>query len=484
MFLIIFSVFAVPYVLKSKSGKIAAVTSRFAIILRKADVKNLGNFLKRLYFGFRNLDSSKLLHAYVLCALLMVSLSFAVGPDPRVKVYVLSSTQGNAAFIADFLNENGAFSITIFDEMSEFELLSDLGVFSAVVVGDFYPPTEGLVKNYIYPAFDVVPQIIVVKDYAFESFVNEVVRRYGEKTVVVNGLADLSRILVTLDKRANPLCLEIPLWVYMGVSGFVGLCSLLIVFLGFTFLASKLLEIGKKPGVGGFAEAIAYAFFLFFFTQMIYIVCSVLLAMPLGLHTSSPKVTAIGFMGFGGGSRPRMFAGLAGVLFGAFASLKEGLKLSREGLAVFVILFLFILIDPLTHGVVFYEFVLLYTAGPMYETAFAAWTSVRTFLSFIGFSFGGLVSPIYGLSTGIILYYAGAIPIVLFSKLEKGTATVFLFICAFWAASGGIRVADMMPWKSVASSIPGIVVGLFFSAIFWLISLAEKLIKAQLGRVY
>jgi len=484
MLLLIFSILAIPFIYKrkfKKIKKISEITNKPPTIIIKSRLETLVNHLKRVDMKFKKLDSSKLLQVYVLCALLMVSLSFSFGPDPRIRLYVLSSTRENAKIVSDFLDGQGAFTLTIFDEMCEFKLLSDMGVFSGVVIGDFYPPSQDFLRRWIYPALDVAPNIIILKNYAYSDFAEEVRRRYGRKTIFVDDLNDLSLTLTKIDRRTNPLGLEIPVEAYLAASAFVGFCSFLIVFFGFAFLASKSLEAGKKPGLSGFPVSIAYAFLFFFFTQTIYMVCSVLLAMPLGLHTSTPKVTAIGFMGFGGGSRPRMLSGILGILFGAYLSSKEGLKLSRDGIVAFLILFFFILIDPLTQGIIFYEFVLLYSVGPAFETAFTTWTYIREFLGTIGLTFGGEVTPVYSISRGIILYYAGVIPLVLLPKLKRATGTVALFICAFWAASGGIRVADMMPWKSVASSIPGVVAGLFFSIILLLVSFGEKVIRAKIG---
>jgi len=206
--------------------------------------------------------------------------------------------------------------------------------------------------------------------------------------------------------------------------------------------------------------------------------------MPLGLHTSrlEAKVTAVSLLGLGGGSRPRMFAGLAGFLFGALISLKEGLKLDKAGLISLLVAGFFIIVDPLTGGIIFHEFILLYTVGPYFETAVATQSYVKTFLAEIGIALGGWASPTYGLSTGTILYCAGTIPVCLFAKLERSTATVLLFSCAFFAASGGVRVADMNPWSAVASLIPGVVAGFIFAGIFSLISLAETVIRTKIGK--
>ncbi|MFX0212372.1 MAG: hypothetical protein ACFFDT_40740, partial [Candidatus Hodarchaeota archaeon] len=354
MLVIIFSVYAVLYVEKWRTifDRASKLMTRLSILV---PVK-LFTIFRTLYNVIIKLDSSRLLTIYILFALLMVSLSFSAGPDPRLKVYVLSSTSENASVISDFVSsEVNGFSITVFDEMSEFELLADLGVFQAVIVGDFFPPTRKVVETYIYPGLDVVPQIVVVEDYAFSEFLSELQARYFKKTIVVNDLVSLRQVLRDIPKRTNALGLQVGSDTYKSVSGLVGFSSLLLPFFGLAFLSCKLIEVGRKPLVSGFVEAIAFSVLVFFFTQAIYIACSVLLAMPLGLHTSSPKVTAIGFMGFGGGTRPRMFAGLAGFLFGALISLKGGVKLDKTGFLSFAMMVFFVIVDPLTSGLIFYE---------------------------------------------------------------------------------------------------------------------------------
>lgn len=443
--------------------------------------------LKWLYRRALKLDSSKLLTAYMLCGILMISTSFVAGPDPRLKVYVFASSQGTADSISNFVHAQGGVTVTTFDELGDLRTMANVGVFSAAIIGDFLPPSESQANLKIYPALDNIPNIIILNVTgwrAYEEFSSEIEKRYADKTTVVNDLTSFGAALRRVERRENALGLDVSPNIYLGVSAFVGLCSFILVFLGLAFVASKLIEIGKKPGVRGFPEAVAYTVLYFAFTQLTYIVCSVLLAMPLGLHTSrlGTKVTAVGLLGFGGGSRPRMFAGLAGFLFGAVISLKQGLKLDKAGFISLLMVGFFVIVDPLTSGVLFHEFILLYTVGPYFETAMATQSYVKTFLAEIGAALGGWVSPTYGLSTGTILYCAGIIPFYLSAKLEKSTATVLLFSCAFFAASGGVRVADMNPWSAVASLIPGIVAGFIFAALFALISLAEKAIRTKIGK--
>jgi len=489
MVVTVFLVFAIPYAL---SSRFSVMLSRFIAALRRLPRSKLNSAFRRLRHEISKLDSKKFLAVYILCALLMTSLSFSAGPDPRLKVYILASTPRTAGIISDFVHATtGAVSVTFFEEMGEFELLTNLGVFSAVIIGDFYylAPTKALVKSYIYPAFDSIPRIILLQGVFFgdtqvsipKDFSTEIESRYLFKTTSVKDLAALVSVLLGLARRTNALGLNVSPYMYLGVAALVGSLSFILVFFSMAFLASRLIETGKKPAIVGFSEAIAYSLAMFFFTQTIYTVCTVLLAMPLGLHTSVPKVTAIGFFGFGGGSRPRMLSGLVGFLFGALVSLKEGVRPDKGGFVIFLVMSFFILIDPWTGGIIFYEFVLLFTVGPGMEYAYTSWSYVRMFLGAISSAFGGWISPVYGISTGVMLYYVGAISFSLYAKVKKSTATVLLLFSAFCISDGGIRVADMNPWRSIASLIPGVIAGFFFVAIFWLLSFAETIIREKFG---
>lgn len=478
IFIIIFSAYAVLYTTKWRI--IFEKTSKLVTRLSAVAPAKISTILSTLYSTIKKIDATKLLTIYMSLALLMISLSFLAGPDPRLKVYVLSSTSANANAISDFVAKQvEGVSITVFDEMSEFDTLSNLGVFEAVVVGDFSPPTRQTVDAYIFPGLDSVNRIIVVKEYAPSGFLSELQTRYVEKTTIVNDLPSLEPALLDVHMRANALGLPVNISLYESVSAFVGLSSLFLVFFGLAFLSAKLIEAGTKPLISGFVEAILFSVFVFFFNETIYIACSVLLAMPVGLHTGSPKVTALGFIGFGGGTQPRLIAGLAGFLFGTLVSLKHGLKLDKIGFMSFLWIVIFVMVDPLTSGIIFYEIVLLLTVGPDFGTASTTLSYVKEFLSSGGLALGGWVSPTYALSTGIILYFAGAIPFCLFPKLRKSTATFLLLLSSFAAADGGVRIANMRPWMTVACILPGIAIGLFFCVLFYAINTLEIGLRAR-----
>ncbi|MEM3602362.1 MAG: hypothetical protein QXN87_06800, partial [Candidatus Bathyarchaeia archaeon] len=85
-------------------------------------------------------------------------------------------------------------------------------------------------------------------------------------------------------------------------------------------------------------------------------------------------------------------------------------------------------------------------------------------------------------STGVILYYVGAIPFFLFSRTQKNTAAFMLFFCAFSAASGGIRVSNMRPWDAFMSLLPGVVAGMVAVLIFYGMNFLELFFKRRLEK--
>ncbi len=433
----------------------------------------------RLALGWRRLithvDSRKLLSAYLLVAMLMVSLSLSLGPDPRPKVYILAQPL-TAEQLSTYL-PTGSLALTTSDEMNEFQTLVTLGTVLDVVVADYVPPTPNVAETYIFPGLASVQRIVVLKTYA-GSFANEVSARYPEKTTILDSPAGLGLLR---SPRTGFFGISIPYSEWALGASLIGLCSLVIVLLGMASLSYKLVETGRGVGYAGLPEAVGYAVFLFVFTQIVYVVTSVLLAMPVGLHTSTSKVTVVGLMGLGGGSRPRMLAGILGFLFGSLTSLKGGLRLDKVGFLVALGTVFLVIIDPITGGKIFHEFVLLFSVGPSLEQAAATWGYVRGYLGLVTSSLGAWISLTYGVSLGITLYYAGSLPLHFLSRLGKSSGTMMVLLCAFPAGLGAVRVADMSPWKTMSSVIPGIMVGLILGTGFVALSFAEGKLRRRLA---
>jgi hypothetical protein len=433
----------------------------------------------------------------------MVSLSLAAGPEPRLKLYVFSHIEEEAEGITRQIEGLGGVAITSLDEISDLETLTNLGVFSGIIIGArganvFFVSTDpNLVEyltDYVYPALDQIPNILIIAQSIDETGPPEVVdpaavanlqRRYpGLKTKIIT-ISELGQETNRLERTKRPNAFGINLAVdqFNFIAGLVGLLSFILIFLGLASFSSKVVEAGKTPGLQGFSTVLFYSVSIFIFTQTIFSLCSLLLAYPLGLHATIPKVTAIGLLGFGGGNRPRLLAGIGGMLFGTIITAKQGSRISLNGIIAIFTILLFLVIDPLTNGIFFYELAMVLLVAPIPLPAIETWSMVRYFLGTITRLFGAWVSPVYGISLGITLYYTGAISFYAFSKVTKSSATLLLLFSAFATARGYIRIADMAPWKAIASLIPGLFAGLLFFGIFLFIDRLEISIRKLINRL-
>jgi len=169
-----------------------------------------------------------------------------------------------------------------------------------------------------------------------------------------------------------------------------------------------------------------------------------------------------------------------GIILGALIAIRGKSELDRWGIVVFIVSASFLIIDPFTGGELFYDAMLFFLSGPRSEIMRTSIVYTKDILSSMGRIFGGWVTGIYGLSTGEILFYAAAIPIFLFPLVKRSTATFLILICSLAAGSGFIRTAEMTPYKTVASLIPGIAVGLAVSAVFIVMSLVETHLRRRL----
>lgn len=466
-------------------------------------VSPLMNFLQQLSNRLSNVNTTKMFQLFIICALLMVSLSLAAGPEPRLKLYVFSHLEEEAEGISSYIEELGGVAITSLDEISDLETLTNLGVFSGIIIGArganvFFTSTNpNLVEyltDYVYPAFDAIPYILIIAHSIDEPSAIETVdptavtnlqQRYPGLKISVINISRLGQEMNRLRrfKRPNAFGLNLPVDFFNVVAAFVGLLSFILLFLGLASFSSKVVEAGKTPGLQGFTTVLFYAVSIFIFTQTIFSLSSLLLAYPLGLHATIPKVTAIGLLGFGGGNRPRLLAGIGGMLFGTIITAKQGSRISLNGIIAIFTILLFLVIDPLTNGIFFYELAMVLLVAPIPLPAIETWSMVRYFLGTITRLFGAWISPVYGISLGITLYYAGAISFYAFSKVTKGSATLLLIFSAFATARGYIRIADMAPWKAIASLIPGVFAGLLFFGVFLFIDKLEISIRKLINRL-
>jgi hypothetical protein len=225
-------------------------------------------------------------------------------------------------------------------------------------------------------------------------------------------------------------------------------------------------------------EGVFYSAGVFFFTQAIYMSSSALLGWPLGLHavtSGSTQVTVLGLFHLGAGNQPRTLAAIIGLAIGAAPAMWP--KMDKYIIVAIGALAFFIVADPLTGGTVFYEFALLLTGGPQLGLANSTMISVKSFLNQIGTDAAGWASGNFGISSGEMFYYLGAVPLALVAKLQRSTATLVLLVCGFAACDGIVRVAEMTAYKTEPSMVAGVLSGLVIAIAFLGVSRIESLVR-------
>ncbi|HZW84699.1 MAG TPA: hypothetical protein VFE91_02200 [Nitrososphaerales archaeon] len=434
----------------------------------------------------RRITPGQLLTVFVIASLLTVGISYAVGPNPNPRVYVMGTNPVPVGVVGKAIRANTTF-VPIFQPGAEQNsaTISTLGGFVAIVIVD---PTIGNPSFGIIPYATSNPTITIAgsthvlllnPSSDFNTTAGEL---FGPNVQTVKSPSDVVKALNAITPRPNPLGLVFSERFFIYAEVVLAILSFALAFLGMAFVSAKIAEIGLTKGALGVAESLAYAFFAFAFIQMVYIASSVFLEVPLGLHSGNPQITVAGTIGLaGGGSRPRELAGILGFIFGAVTRSRLGVNFDRIAIVGTLAAALLLLLDPLTNGLIFHELVLTLTSGPSQGDAAQTFNFVGGLLFNIGNAFGSLASLWYFIQRGLVLYFAGAVVFVLAPKMQKTTGTILLLFSALLAGDGIVRVADMIPLKTMASTIPGFMAALMLIPIFLSFSLIEEVIRKRLS---
>ena len=425
---------------------------------------------------FRAIDSKKLLASLVVLSVLMITLAFVFGPSPSPRVYVAATPQ-TAQALAPFITGAGYTYLTPLQAGDEFDVMSSLNTYYTVIVADYPPPLQSA-------GFLSSSRIIVMSDYANSTLQKELQTYFGARVTIASTPDALQTDLAVQAQTYSPNHLGLPVsqGLYAVVTTVDGALSLVIPFLALAFFARYMIESSTR-GVVKLAEAAAFSFFIFLFGELVYIQTGVLLSLPVALHaTISSQETAIGALGFGGGSRPREVLGALGFLFGAFAGSIRGKRIDRVVLLGFISAILFLLADPLALGQDFYN-LLIQVLSSEGGTAFgqAAFTEFRIFIGVFMDAFGGNAVPTFFSQHGAVLFFAGAVPFALYTYVRRSTATLLLVYCAVIAGLGYVRIGDQDPLKAVASTTPGLAMALVFVLAFLGFDRVERFLRQRLA---
>jgi len=434
-------------------------------------IPRVGSFVGRVFAFF---SSKRLLEVFVLVSLAMLGIALVFGPSPVPRVY-LAATPATTKVIGPTISSAGFQYLTPANAGDQFDTMSILGNYNLVILADFPPivSSSGLAANY---------HIFVMTQYAPAQYAATLRQVYGTSVGLINNTQELNSVLnnARFYVPSSNLGLPVAERQYKVAVIAEALLTFLLVFVAMAFLARTLVERGEK-GFAAIAEGAVYCIAVFMATTIVFIQTSVLLGLPVALHAGISTVeSAVGALGFGGGSRPRQLVGTLGFVFGVVAGAGGKMKVDRIGVLVFIGVITFIAIDPLSLGQAFYQFLVTFSTNESPPVGALANENARGFLGGVMNVFGHNISAYFYSSHGSVLFFLSALPFALYSKVRKSTATFLLLFTALVAPLGFLRVADLNPTESMASAIPGIFLGLGVVAIFLAASFVESRVRRSL----
>jgi hypothetical protein len=439
------------------------------------------------------LHSRKLLALFILCSLIMAAGAALGGPNPRVTAYVLAAP-GSMAAIQSNLQQvaPNVQVITPSEDFTDFAVMSSVGQFSMVVVSNYPPASLAEVSGFILGSLGNVP-VIVVDNSVNSNLTNTIDTLYGSSVVHVQNASALtagqmSTIASDLEQSKGSSLLGISL----GERGFEALLateavlSMALVFLGWAYLGSIAADPESRRDLSHIVTVIGAGIFVFVFSEAVYVGVSSLLRFPLSLHavtSDAHDLTAIGLLGFGGGSTPRLAAGFLGVLVGLVGT-EGGLRVRKSDFALVSAALLLIVANPFSIGQFAFQallgFIPLSGVGvgtTQLGTAYTSLISLKEFILGVGSALGGSVTPQYLLSAGKTLFFASLVPLAYVKKMGRTTTAIAVLAVALIAGDGGVRVGEMTPDKTVIAILPGLALGFAFAAVLLGLAVVEKYVR-------
>lgn len=461
---------------------------------------------KTLEAILERMTARNLLISMMALVLIIVSLSFLAGPDPRLKVYVFgdpAKTTWRVEWAAKEISPyQGYMDIAIYTESDALDRLRDFtthGAIDVVVVGDTRYLDEEF-GDIVYPALDYVPRILVLGEYKEEGLATRVLQRYLSRARVVESDQDLRGALYDACVIKHGVLKSRPIYWGFNFDQFsvlaatVALASEVLILLGTAFACTAILDAGNRGGVESFAEALIAAFFVFVFTQTILTTGSSMLQMPIMMHAGfSPakKMTAVSLLGyFSGGSYLRFGGAILGYILAVAVSIKRhSIKLSLKEFIITgaILAFVYVITSRIyVEGYPQFSGLTLrptsYTPTSLQEYILSPAGLTAEIVHWVGSDIGAEVLGAYYGNRSTYLYFAGSMTLVLFPKAQGFTKSVTLIGCSLLISRGMVGLGNIMPMMTYASVVPGILFGFSFIFILMLTNTAERYIRMALVR--
>jgi len=423
-------------------------------------------------------SSRRLLEVFVGVSLTMLGIALIFGPSPVPRVY-LAATPATTHVLGPVISSAGFQYLTPANAGDQFTTMAILGNYNLIILAD-YPPSvgsSGLAASMYH--------IFAMTNYAPQQYVTTLKEVYGNGVGLLSSTEDLTAVLnnARFYVPTSNLGFAITPGQYKVAIVAEAFLTFLLVFVAMAYLARVLVERGEK-GISAIAEGAFLSVAVFMITTIVFVQTCVLLGLPVALHAGISTVeSAVGALGFGGGSRPRQLVGTLGFLLGAVAGSGGRMKIDRVGILAFIGVIAFIAVDPLTLGQSFYEVLVTFATNEAAPVGGVAVQNTRDILGTVMNYFGHSISSGFYSSHGSVLFFLSALPFAIFSRIRKSAATFLLLFSAFVVPLGFIRVADLNPMESMASAIPGIVLGLGVIVLFLVASFIESRVRHSLPTI-
>lgn len=443
------------------------------------------------YLTVRNLAAT-----FVICSLIMVSISAMLGLNPHLRVFVFASPN-TCNEIVDTLHRISPEIevLTPREELNELSTLTRLGCITTIIVADYPSPAQ--TDGYVLEGLTYAMHIIVIKEHEATGLANIVVHSFPkERTWITIPFDRLSIVKVSeLEGHMKMLLTDYSQFrilkglfnwapdysVYIFGIKLIAILSLILLLLQ-TMLAS-LFALTRDRLIDLF-EVILISVATFLSSQAIYLACSVAVGMPLGLHATAHGVTALSQLGYFSESYMRSFFCASGFVLATVAVFREKIAKSSKLFMTVVTV-----IGGFTIMIVSLFYLNLQTRQII--TQAARWlfnTSEKISAIYFFPIINAITSPsIFGItsflpSRTITAYIAGAMATILLRKLQKISRLILFSICVVFIGFGGQRVGNMLPYQAYASILPGIISGLGLVALFLAIDLLERSFKVKKPR--
>lgn len=454
--------------------------------------------LRRRIFSRKRTTANDLLILFIACGILMVGIAVMAGPNPNVEAYVISNPTETHAIHQnlDAALGGNVIIVTPNQDYTDFGVMSSVGQFNVVVISSYPSVALPEVKPFIISNLANVP-VIVIDNSTDPTFAAEIKDLYPSQVLVVGSAANLRPnesnallSLVSASKPANPLGFTLSGRDFDYVNAVDGGLSFILILFGWAYLGAKAVESDSELSLTRIAFIIATGVFVFYFSEVVYVVTSTALEFPLSLHaviSGASDITSTGIFGhalhipLGGGSTPRLLAGVVGMLFGSLW-FSRGALFSKRSIALVLGAVVLVLANPLSLGTVVFQGILLFVGNIPLGAAYATALTFKGLLYGFGSAVGGSVTPVFLLSAGKIAFFAGIVPLAFLKKMGKTSATLTLLLSALLLGDGGVRVGEMTPSKTEITVIPGIMFGFAIALILLLIALFERYLTTNYGK--